>query len=114
MFNVDEDLCVKLEKINASDLINALLREHFRLENTEKIDILKQKMAENRQKSKEIRQKSREIEREIAEILDKKEKKRAENKSAQEIEVRKKELEILLNKWRKGEITDEQYWSNFD
>jgi len=61
MFMIDEEICKKLEGINASYLVNKLLTEHFAGETSENLAILKKKFEENRAILKESKRKDKEL-----------------------------------------------------
>jgi len=69
---LDEDLINSLSKVNASELINRLLSEHFQGTDNKNIVKLKQKLAKNVDKMKKIRKEIKET-REIIEEIERKE-----------------------------------------
>lgn len=85
-FTVDEDLFGELDKINASGLVNELLRDYFNKNQNETIIILNKKLAEEIEKKKVSLRKIREIKQKIAKIRAKESKVlRVCNKIPQEI-----------------------------
>jgi len=70
-FCVDSDLLDELSKINASDLVNSLLRDHFDGKNSMNLGKLKQKLSKNLQKKKVLLKETRELRRKIAKIEEK-------------------------------------------
>jgi hypothetical protein len=61
LFCLDEEIAKKLEGLNASELVNRLLKEHFSTEMSENLTILKKKYSENKQILKESKRKDREL-----------------------------------------------------
>lgn len=64
-FCIDDELIHQLKKLNASDLVNSLLREYFDGKNSENLAKLKQKLSENLEKKKVLLRETREIRRKI-------------------------------------------------
>ncbi|MCK4997140.1 hypothetical protein KAS08_02455 [Candidatus Pacearchaeota archaeon] len=85
-FTLDEELFEELGKINASGLINELLKDYFNKNQNETIVILNEKLAEETEKKKVSLRKIREIKQKIAKIRAKESKVlRVCNKIPQEI-----------------------------
>ena len=61
MLCIDEDLIKKLEGINASELVNRLLKEHFSEELEQNLTILKKKYDENKQILRESKRKDKQL-----------------------------------------------------
>ena len=113
IFSINPDLLLELGKINASELVNRLLTEHFAGTLPDNPEILLQKIAENRVKKQFYLDKIRDINKKLTQINTNKEVKKMELMTFDEKEARKKEVEEIKRKWKEGEITDEEYWSNF-
>ena len=111
---VDDDLHVKLGETNASSLINGLLREYFDGEGGDKVEFFKKKIALFRAEKVEILQKIRDFKQKIEVIQEAKEKIEQEKLDIVKKEARKKEVEIMTEKWRNDEITDEQFYAFCD
>lgn len=81
------------EKLNASGLINQLLTNHFEAQDPVSFTNKKQK---EQAILKEVEEKMKE----------------APKKALKE--ERKKKIKALMEKWRKGEITEKEYWKRVD
>jgi hypothetical protein len=67
-FCVDDELIRELTKVNASELVNSLLKEHFDDKNSMSLKKLKHKLSENLQKKKVLLRDIRDLRGKIAEI----------------------------------------------
>lgn len=70
-FCIDDDLISGLNKVNASRLVNSLLREHFDTENSQNLTKLKQRLREKAQKKSILLAEIRLLKRNINEITQK-------------------------------------------
>lgn len=68
MFCIDDEFSRKLEGINASDLINKLLHQHFNANEIKDLVFLNKKLMENKQILKQTKQKIKEISTQIEKI----------------------------------------------
>ena len=67
-FCIDDNLIRELTKVNASELVNSLLKDHFDGKNEENLLKLKKKFTEIKQKKKEILTEYRNLRGKIAKI----------------------------------------------
>ena len=65
---IDDDLSEELDQINASGLINELLKDYFNKGNDENLKKLNQKLAEIEEEKRKINKKRREIKQKIEKI----------------------------------------------
>ena len=109
-YTIEKEIIDKLEGLNASGLINELLKSYFNGDLPDDINILRQLYEEKRQKKaillKEMRNISAKIGKKQAEI----EEKRQENMTENEKIARKMKNEEMLKLWQAEEISDEEYW----
>lgn len=70
-FCIDDDLVSELSKVNASELVNSLLREHIDDKNSMSLSKLNTKLSENLQKKSILLREIRDLRRKIAQIKEK-------------------------------------------
>jgi len=70
-FCVDADLIDELTKVNASELVNSLLLEHFDDKNSMNLGKLKRKLSENLQKKRVLLKETRDLRVKITKIEEK-------------------------------------------
>ena len=114
MVSVDADLGEQLSKVNASELVNNLLRQHFFIDTCENIAVFRSEMAKNSEKKAILLKKNRFFKERIADIQAKKEAKEHAGVETEVREKRRKEVEEHKRKWKNDEITDDEYWEFFD
>ena len=68
IFCIDEELIKKLNGLNASELVNRLLINHFQGDKSENLAYLKQKFNENRLILREIKRKDKDLRQKIKRI----------------------------------------------
>jgi len=111
-FSLDLDVVESLNGINASELVNRLLKEHFAYENHEKTEEMYEILKKNRKKVKEIKQKMREIKEKrekSANILRVLEEER-EEKRAQRAQDREKYMRWFRKQpYKENQITLEEW-----
>ena len=113
LFSLDDELCVKLQSINASALANRLLTLYFNPEIPENEEEILSKIGGFMKEKAVLTQKVRILKDKLGDLQDIKEVKKQKMMSEEEKVAREAEVAVLKRRWREGEITDEEYWSNF-
>ena len=67
-FCIDDEIIPQLKKLNASELVNSLLKDHFDVENVQNLSKLREKLKEKLQKKAILLKDIRFIKRKVAEI----------------------------------------------